>query len=375
MNNLSNIKYYAAFLAIWLLYASLSIIWGQDPGGYIRYICFLTANISVVLTISCYFSNFDDLQHYFKLWISILAVMVILGLINMFTGYQFLDTTPLVPRGAGLAATEYFLKTPRGLSQNRNDYATYLALSIPFLISFLRHTKSIIYKWAGIGFLLITIYVLVYTLSRGNYLGLLAGVAVWFLFLERKIKNKLRIVITIVILAGFLIYRLPGLTETVLNVASGRIEQLDQYSDASVMIRQNLIKNAFEFIVDSFGLGIGAGNSDYYMIHFGKYDTSNITTVHNWWVEIILEYGIPIFVLYVIFYMCMILNLWRIYFYGKLSAEEEMICTPLIMSLIVFAIGCVSSSSVLNDFPMWGLFGFCLAFINYARKKGRTALV
>ena len=104
---------------------------------------------------------------------------------------------------------------------------------------------------------------------------------------------------------------------------------------ASVYVRINLIRNSFIFLWQHLGLGVGAGNVEYHMAHFQIYNTYGILNVHNWWVEILANYGILIFVGFVAFYLGLFAKLYKAY--SKLTnTSEKMICEALLVGLVVF---------------------------------------
>ena len=104
------------------------------------------------------------------------------------------------------------------------------------------------------------------------------------------------------------------------------------------------------------------------MANFSQYNTAGITNPHNWWLEIFINYGIFIFVGYVIFYIGIIRNLWKIYRIKQIR-EEKMICEALLVSMVGFFFSSISSSSIMAFKPQWLLFAFVLAFLNYFRNK------
>jgi len=141
-----------------------------------------------------------------------------------------------------------------------------------------------------------------------------------------------------------------------------------QVEDSSLGIRLNLIKNALYFTVNSAGFGVGAGNVEYYMANYNIYPVYEVTNVHNWWAEILANYGLFILAGYFILYLSMILNLWRVY--KKISNRtEKMICEGLLMGWVGFFIASGAPSSIIAFEPQWIYLGFMLAFLNYFKIK------
>jgi teichuronic acid biosynthesis protein TuaE len=163
----------------------------------------------------------------------------------------------------------------------------------------------------------------------------------------------------------------PGWLENLLGTGSAQLHSLTTESSmdsgfGSVGIRLNLVRNCLVFLGHSFGFGVGAGNAEYYMQNFSVYDTQGITNPHNWWGEILTDYGLFIFVGYVLIYMSILYNLWRMR--TKLSdGQEKMICEALLVGLVIFFFASMSSSSIMAFTPQWLFFAFALGFLNYCR--------
>jgi len=122
------------------------------------------------------------------------------------------------------------------------------------------------------------------------------------------------------------------------------------------------------FVFKTFGFGVGAGNVGYYMENFATYDTYGTTDVHNWWLEILGNYGIAIFVGYVLFYGYLLVNLYKARHFLT-SSFQRMSCEAFLVALVAFPISSLSSSSILGILPQWMFFGFALAFLNTLRRQ------
>jgi teichuronic acid biosynthesis protein TuaE len=87
---------------------------------------------------------------------------------------------------------------------------------------------------------------------------------------------------------------------------------------------------------------------------------------HNWWIEILANYGIFIFAGYLIFFFSLLINLWRTWATLQ-DRTEKMLCEALLLGCITFIFAAISSSSIIALRPQWIFFGFALAFLNYCR--------
>lgn len=368
------IKNYIVFLILWISYAIFSLIWSQDYIATLKNIIFLSTNISLIIIIVYYFKSLNDMKRFYDLWlIMLLFVMVPLGLWNMLTGQQLSEFNPQNLSSIQFQYYDYYEKlyryTPRAVFNNQNDYATYLALSIPFVITFIRYSSAVIMRLLGWCLLLLCLFLLIFTMSRANYIAVVICFLFWFLFFIRTFKKKIKIGAFLFFLSLVLLNIFSnqlGLTFKIINTEV--LSLLDFMTSGSNDNRINLIKNSLIFVLNSFGFGVGAGNSIYYMQNHAVYDTGGMLNVHNWWFEILTEYGVFIFIGYVIFYVSLIINLYNSY--RKLeNNEEKKICEALLISLIIFFLSSTSSSSILNLLPQWIVFAYALGFLNYYRRQ------
>jgi teichuronic acid biosynthesis protein TuaE len=133
--------------------------------------------------------------------------------------------------------------------------------------------------------------------------------------------------------------------------------------------RQRYILNGLEALKNTYGLGVGAGNhgnAEYQKDIAGK---SPQISMHNFWIEILVDAGIPFALFFYAWYVYVIIMLFKVFkrsypnsiinYYSKASA----------LSLCGFFVGAVSASSVIYDLPMWILFGFSIAVINISRNN------
>lgn len=359
------IRNYLWFLVLWLVYAVLSLGWAAEKVEAIREIIFLFMGISVIFFVVFYFSTLKDLKRLYNLWLVILLALIGIGLWEHATGSHL--------GVSGLAnAPERFRFAPTGVFHNQNDYATYLALSIPFVLVFIRYKGGLTKRLSGMAILILSLYLVIVTFSRANYLAIILGVAFWFLFLL-KVKSKIKVLALTGLVALLLFVAFPSWIQDVFGTVNVQLGSLAAQMTTSpelgsVAVRLNLLRNSLIFLVNSGGFGVGAGNVEYHMANFQVYDTHGITNVHNWWAEILVDYGVFVFAGYVLFYLGLLTKLYKVH--GKLiDISEKMVCEALLVGLLVFFFASMSSSSILALGTPWIFFAFALGFLNYYRIK------
>lgn len=363
--NLIKVKWAICFLLFWVVYAILSLSWADNKIEALKHIIFLFMNVSLVFFIVYYLRELDQLFSVVKLWMVLFVIMLPIGFWEVSTGNHL--------PGSGLLTVdegyEFYKFAPTTFFGNQNDYATIIALSFPMFYVSIGYLKRYYFK-LGLGLICVAgLLMLIFTTSRANYIGVLVGFLFWFLFVL-KIRDKFKIIS--VILSILIIVALNLTTENwdYLNVVWEDFSVLLNAKDAegSINIRSNLIKNGIYFAVISFGFGIGAGNIEHYMSNYPKYFVGDITNVHNWWIELLVNYGIVIFVGYLILYIGIFVRLWK-YVYRLKMPKEKIICEALLCGMVTFSISSISSSSLIAFYPQWAYFGLALAFISYVKNK------
>jgi len=359
------VKPYLQFLVLWLVYAVLSLAWALSKVDAIRHIVFLFMAASVIFFVVYYFSNGKDLKRLYYLWLAALGGLLLVGFWEHLTGQH------LSMSGFYGETRARFMFMPTGVSRNPNDFATYLALSVPFVLALIRYRRGIFTRSVGLAALLASLYLLLATYSRANYLAVILELLFLFMFLFR-LKAKFKTVILGGLLILALVIALPGPTQRITGTISEEIESITSpwsLTYGSTGVRINLIRNSFIFLARTGGFGVGAGNAEYWMGNFPVYNTRGITDPHNWWNEILVNYGIFIFAGYVLLYLGLIRRLYEIYPHLS-DRTERMIDEALLVALVGFFFASISASSIMTLRFQWFLFAFALAFLNYQRIRG-----
>jgi len=358
------VKPYLQFLGLWLVYGVLSLAWALSKADAIRHIVFLFMAVSVIFFAVYYFSNGKDIKRFYYLWLAVLVGFLFVGLWARLTG-QHLPGSSLYGE-----TRARFMFIPTGVSAGPNEYATFLALSLPFVLALIRYRRSIFARSVGLVVLGASLYLLLETSSRANYLAVILEFAFLFTFLF-KLSTKIKTAILGGLLILALVVALPGVTQRLAGTISEELESITSpwsLTYGSTGVRINLIKNSLIFLGRTGGFGVGAGNVEYWMGNFPIYNTRGITNPHNWWDEILVDYGIFIFAGYILFYLGLIARLYKIHRHLG-DGTEKMICEALLVALVGFFFASISSSSIMADKSQWFLFAFALAFLNYARSR------
>ncbi|WP_257350254.1 O-antigen ligase family protein [Pseudalkalibacillus decolorationis] len=347
------------FFLFWVGYGLLSLVWVRSVTLGIKDFLFLVSGVLTILFVILFLYKQRDYLVFFYLWLAADLLFILLGFWNHIT-HNHLPISRLA------TAPAYIQGRPSAVFTNENDYASFMAIGIFFGFSLFNHSKNIMYKILGLFVLLSGLYLILVSTSRASVIAVLLGFLVWYLLLASK-KEKIRIFwigVILSLLSGILFFeRVKALVSNVINELASVLGN-PEVEEGSVDIRKNLLRNGIEFVQDTFGFGIGAGNAEYYIKNLSIYPTYGQTNLHNWWAEIMVNYGLLIFTGYVLIYFGIIFKLYKA-FKNSVSSQTKMISEALFIGFIVFSISSISPSSVMTLSYTWLLFAFGLGYLNY----------
>lgn len=363
LNNLSIQSKIIRFYLLWLFYAFLSLGWVKDYDYWIRAVFYITVGFLCIWTFSVYLKEKKDFSKVFLVFFIMLVIHNIIGLSEILTGvYRFADMTRIDRHGQ--FGYNVVARTPVSMFGNTNDFATIITLGIFITYIVFVNTKSKILKSLSIFNIISSIYLLVRTDSRANMLGLAIGILVLiYLSYYRKFTVK---TILLMFAVPLLIFN-PFVLDKILAFASVNLN-FNFTGTGSDGVRLGLIKNGLLFLKETVGFGVGAGNIEFWMDNYKVYYTSTIRNMHNWWMEVLVGYGVFIFMGYIWTY----LKMFKIFYKAYIKSDDKFIRTTslgLISLMSTFVVSSISSSSNIGTSWMWMLWGVVIAFVGYVENK------
>ena len=293
------IKVFGIFLLTWLVYSIISINWSIDKVSAFKHVIFLFLSISVIVFSVVFFKTADDLRTVSIIWLVFLGLTLIIGVVETITG-SHLSVSRLYQ-----TKVEYFKYTPTAFFYNPNNFATFLSISAPFLLSSFLFSKKWIYRLISLLGFTVLIYLLNATRSRANFIAiiLVIGYFIVVFFSLQTNRKEIYAYIAAAVMGLLLFPKRIGevLNDVFINLHS-IITQLASGTH-SMGERMNLAKNGLMFLFSTWGFGVGAGNVENWMRTKGQFDTGNKVNIHNWYLEVLVNYGIFIFTGYLIFYI------------------------------------------------------------------------
>jgi teichuronic acid biosynthesis protein TuaE len=368
----SYVSLFLLFLVFWVGWTLVSLIWATDKTAAIRYSIFLVMMVSLSGGTVLAVNSVKALRIVLLLLLVVLGVSLGIGLLEILTDFR-LPTSGLVgrPERYQWAVTSFF--------HNQNDFATFIALWLPFTLAVPFFTKRAYLAAAALLSSLLAVLCLLYTGSRTNLLAYAVFVPALLLVvaLRRGTSTTRRQWTLGLVLIGLVTCTLllgmsgllPVLSPPTVGVQHWRFDTLGPEIAAgtgSGGTRLNLILGGLAVLRDSYFLGVGPGNAEYHLSQMPALTT--VCNLHNWWMEVLVNGGILVFLGYLAFYAGLLYGLVRVAITvkGRLLAYAA---TSLFAALLGYTFGALSPSSAIHFTPMWIHFGLSLAVVNMYREQ------
>jgi teichuronic acid biosynthesis protein TuaE len=370
------------FFIVWLLlYGLISLFWVENQYFALKQISHVLwggFTFVVIYSLSCKVNN--SLRIVKEAWLAAYLILAVFAIYEIGSGAHFDGTfTKNLEQFDSIRSS---FNSPFSTFGNPNDYAAFLVFSLIFF--FLRLAKP--NRILPLFFILLTVFIIYYTRSviamYGVYWVILASLFLLFYSNNQRIpriqlyftrrwfskikKNFISIIYISFLLVFGLIYSVcsnpivfPAEKDEVEYVEVEKSKQgmsilnrklsefylierepsVDLTKTQSFSVRKNLILNGLTFAIDSWFMGIGAGQFEERILSGKfKYPTINKSNPHNFFIEVFSQYGIIPIAFLAVFMMSIVVFLKRNFkqFYARdLSMESSMLFLTIPAYLLV----------------------------------------
>jgi len=347
----------AALLGAWIVWSALSIGWAGAPLQALRWTALLAmgAGLAVGIGLLCRTRRRAVVLLVFLGAIFALACLVAAA--EIATGFH-LPTSRAAGRLGRFGASSLF--------GNENNFATYLALTLPFFLVLPAVYRDVRLRALGLGGGALT---LVLSLTTGSKSALLAVglVIVGLLVLlgaDRQRRGRLvaggavaalAVVLVVPSIQGGGIVPLPERTVTKLDF--GILAAQVETQSGSGGVRASLLDEGLGLVAASDGLGVGAGNAETEVVALANFP--GVGNLHNWWLEVLVTGGLVGFVLYLAFFVVVLRGAARA---GRRAADPFVRYLGLAsaLAMIGWIAGSLGPSTAIAFAPMWITFGLAM---------------
>lgn len=332
------------FLAGWTILNLASYIWAMDKALVLNYTVFILRYTTLFLIYNKLFEDPVPLRGFH--WFLFLLVLLYVGtaLVEMLT-FKHLPVSRHYGKGSFI---------PSGPFYGENQLASYLLLFSPFLLFVPRVSGK---RWLAVLSAPVILVVAVITVIQGARISMIAlGVFLaYFFIVQTTWKNKVILLLAASLLAGGIYARYNRevyLLYQVFKKQAGTLssEQTSIYM-SSIQIRVQLIKETLDMAARSGFIGVGGGNYEPHMQGDAIYRTGGITNPHNYFMELLGNWGLPGLFGFLYLYLYWLAGLWKLY--RKSTGADRQRYLMYLISLLLFVPASSVPSSIRWDYFVW----------------------
>jgi hypothetical protein len=350
----------AAYLQVgvfWVLYGLASLFWTPDVWLGAVEVTFVAFGFSLgILLLNFAIHKADRVALIRQGWVVAFIITGCVAVWEMATGQHLETSFTEVMAQHGLSTP--FIQSTLG---QPNNYGAFIVLCVPFITwSLFMATRLVATFFFAV--LLAAATALVWlTGSRLSLLGLLLQAAVLPCCRNSGAKR-------VVLLGGLMVLLVMAMGAAV-SVSSDTIQAMklqalaDEFSGGatSTQIRRNLAWNGLWFIVDSAGVGVGAGGFQPAIeADLGNYSTEHgegelISDPHNFIIEIASQYGVFVFLAVCWYYREAWLVFWRGLRHAKRIGDRALLAQTAsgVLGLSGFVVVSFANSTFIRTSHSW----------------------
>lgn len=333
---------------LWIFYGLITLFWSVDPisGLNSEIIVMFIGMLSIIIFPLFLRNDEKSIRTIRNAWILGFVCTLPLAFYEITTMQHFTyDEEERLLGGLGVYAP--FASIFFG---NYNGYCVYICLCFPFIFSALAETPSKIWKIVY-GFLIGSGILIIFI--NTNRTSLVVFALYILCFVRFKLKSILSIVGVLIV--TLIIYNyLPESLKSTLDILYNYRINVDYSEDESSSLRKGVFKEGLKFLIDFYGLGSGAGSFEELMLRSPEY--RGISNPHNLFLEIFSQYGIFVFIFFIIW-------LWqifrKIYINSSLNIYSKRILTVAIINIPI--IGIINSAAL--GYTIWWVYFSSLIMI------------
>ncbi len=359
--------YATKFPLVLALFFSLSIFWTPSYSEGFRYLAYLFMACGIIYLPLLIIRSEVELKKSIRLIGILSAVEILIGFLEHFTSFRY----PISPYSRSISlfkrdfkigndisesALEYVLSSPTGFHWNPNNFSAVMVILLPFFFC----AKN---WWIKIGGVLSCTFLIFVSNSRT---AIIALILVLFVSVLQSVNLKRKRLFSTIGVSVFILLFVFNFT-SVGSKANDKIQTSfstinsfisDYYIDkSSIGSRQKIMSNALIEVTENEFLGSGIGASEYSQLKYGK-PNGKITSIHNYWLEILIDGGILICLAFILWYIVLIRDLGKTF--NTSNSQLDSYSRACISALFGSAIMAFSVSSFVYFLPFWVLISISL---------------
>lgn len=344
------INSYLIWILFFYIFCLVSLVWTPDRSEGVKELFYYFVHFAVFFEIIVFSKKANQsLASISKGWLWAVSLTLVVALWEFTTdnhlSYAYDDSDLMMNAGGGMVVQRLFASVTFG---NPNAYVTFLCFAFPFLLYGLLASSNVKNTIWSIVAIILTIVTLLLDASRGGILAMGVMVAI-FLIMTPKSKQFNLLIILSVILLGLVLY---SYKDTIFLVIGLRAADGAMFKDDA---RSVIWTNALKAFGDTGGLGTGIGGMQKGMAAV----TKGITVTHNMMLEVLLQYGVLFFLVYLCFLVKLALRSLRI--------KDKPVKITTMAALIAMPVYTIITSQYLLDPVLFISLSSLIVFAYYGR--------
>jgi teichuronic acid biosynthesis protein TuaE len=287
-------RVYAFVGAVWLFWGGLSLFWAAGTIAAVVDVLAVAFGFLTALTLANLRANSEEgFRWLLRGWVTGAVVAAVVATWEITTGGHLpgswvSNTSPAVQRFVVVSTFD-----------NPNNYGAFLLLVSTVVLYQMEAAASKLRRSILFVFVLWMFVLSVLTTSRVALVGVLSVLLVSLV----RVRNKLTAAALILTFVGGLLAVLTYWAGDLAVIAD--LVQMgagDLFLGRSSSDRLTLLRAGLDMTASTYGFGVGGGNFSYLMERdYAEYQAAGVIDPHNWWIEILSQYGVFVFTMYVAF--------------------------------------------------------------------------
>lgn len=323
------------FFCIWIIYGILSLLWVISLPDSLKEISYLIVNFMAFFTIIFLANKSNKPQEsILKGWMALFAITFPIAIYEFLTDIHL----PIATQSDGMVMNYAYNVFERRFASvtygNLNEYNLVLCYSLPFIFGAMLRPNTKIKRFFVVAMILGLTYIVIMNGSRGAVISMLIG---YFVFVFYYFKTYRSIAFILVLFIALLFLSIYYFDEIFFVILSRFSEQ--GLSDDG---RSQIFSNGVNVFFNTFMFGVGAGN---FMPTMDKVYQLELTSPHNLFLEIGVQYGLMIF-------MCFIYLLIKLYRTQRMN-NDNLNKYVVMSALLMFPFTAAIDSGYLLNSWIW----------------------
>lgn len=341
------VLYIFFFMILWFSYGFIQLFWVKEFNPALKELYYFLVFIFLMVILVFFIKKQTDFYFVGKIIWFFTIILIFISMIEFITNFHLPVSRYVIEE----RLIQMNIKRATTIFYNENGFSLYLNLVFPIFLVYGLKNKSLIFSFINLSSILFIIYIIYKNDSRLATITILVQLFI-FIVLNTKNIKKLIFIYMPIILTPLIVFWINIFS--FLNTITIQINN----KSGSAFIRLNLYMNGLYALYKSNFLGVGP--SGYQNNIYSKlFYTKDILDPHSWWIEILTNYGLFIFVFYVFMCIYILIKLYNYYIESKNKIPEI-----LFLSWIGLIIGGQGTGVLFYFWPMWFLLGISLSFIN-----------